>query len=230
MSPPAVSCVIPVFNGERFIAEAIDSVRRQTVAVAEIIVADDGSSDGTPDVVRRCGSDIVYLRQDNQGAPTARNLGAEAATGAFIAFLDADDLWCDDKTGRQLRAFERHPDLGAASAYMQNFWTEEVAAERDQLAGGRLSSPQPGVASTLMVRADVFRAVGSFDVTLRHRDVQNWLIRMQSSGWRLDTLTDVLVRRRIHGSNVSRNRTDAGEQELLRLAMAALERKRGRPG
>lgn len=223
---PLVSCVIPVFNGERYIAEAIESVLSQTVPIAEIIVADDGSDDGTVGVVGRFGENITYVHQKNQGAPAARNQGARIASGEFIAFLDADDLWIDDKTERQLAQFRQHPDLGSCATYMQNFWMPEVAEELAGQKRGRLTAPQAGTASTVMVRASTFNQIGPFDTTLRHRDVQDWLIRMRDRGWRMETLPDVLVRRRVHRSNMSRNRSDHGEQELLRLAREALEGRR----
>lgn len=224
-----ISCVIPVFNGERFIAEAIASVRRQTVPISEVIVVDDGSTDRTADVVAGLG-DIRYLGQANSGAPSARNRGMAAATGEFVAFLDADDIWEESKTALQLERFDADPRIGACTTYMQNFWMEEVENELEGSEVNRLTEAQPGVASSVMLRAGACREVGPLDTSLRHRDIQDWLIRMRGFGWRLETRNEVLVRRRVHSSNISRQRTDAGEQELLRLATAALLRRRAASG
>lgn len=220
-----VSCVIPVFNGERFIAEAIDSVRRQTCPVQEIIVVDDGSADRTADVLDKLGAGVTYVHQHHQGASAARRRGAALAGGEYIAFLDADDLWRPDKIARQLACMEADPSVGACTTHMQNFWMEEVGHERPAQSE-RLTAPQPGVASTVILRTRAYREAGPLDETLRHRDIQDLLVRVQSAGWSLTTLPDVLVDRRIHTSNVSRNRVDSGEQELLRLAAAALARRR----
>ena len=93
MKPPLISCIVPVYNGERYLRQALDSILTQTYRPLEIIVADDGSTDGTAAVVTRYGDQIHYIRQDNSGAPAVRNLGLRVAHGEFVAFLDADDLW-----------------------------------------------------------------------------------------------------------------------------------------
>jgi len=221
-----VSCIIPVYNGERFIDAAIQSVLGQTVTVSEIIVVDDGSNDGTKGKVAEFGGAVSYVRQENQGSVAARNHGLRLASGHYVAFLDADDLWQPEKIALQVERFRQEPRLGACCTYMQNFWMEEVAGEISGCEGDRLTAPQPGVASTLMAKARVFDEVGSLDATLHHRDIQDWMIRVRSAGWQIDTLQQVLVRRRVHGGNVSRNRIDTGDQELLRLARETIARKR----
>ncbi|MEQ8859650.1 MAG: glycosyltransferase family A protein [Pseudomonadales bacterium] len=226
---PAVTCVIPVFNGERFIEDAINSVRCQTAPVSEIIVVDDGSTDRTAQVVSGL-CDVRYCRQRNSGAPAARNRGMAMARGEFVAFLDADDIWNETKTALQLEHFDADPSVGACTTYMQNFWMEEVEDELDSENVSRLTEAQPGVASSVMMRVDVCRQVGPLDISLRHRDIQDWLIRMRRLGFRLETRQEVLVRRRVHDANISRRRSDSGEQELLRLATAALARRRAVPG
>ena len=88
-----VSVIIPVYNGNRHLAAAVDSVLDQTVSPLEVIVVDDGSTDGTPRVAAAYGDAVVYLRQDNGGTGAARNRGVEHSSGQLLAFLDADDLW-----------------------------------------------------------------------------------------------------------------------------------------
>ncbi len=229
LAPTEISCVIPVFNGERYLAEAVDSVRRQTVPISEVIVVDDGSHDRTAEVVAGLGN-IRYVRQDNSGAPSARNRGMALARGEFVAFLDADDIWEEDKTALQLERFAADPRVGACTTYMQNFWMQEVEAELETTNVNRLTEAQPGIASSVMMRSSVCRKVGPLDTSLRHRDIQDWLIRMRNLGWSLETRKEVLVRRRVHDANVSRQRCDSGEQELLRLATAALARRRAASG
>ncbi len=121
-SAPLISCIVPVFNGERYLAEALESIFAQTHRPIEIIVIDDGSTDGTPDVAARFKSSIKYIRQTNAGPPAARNRGLSEAESDFIAFLDADDLWHPEKLARQLRQFETHANLDVSIAYIQNFW------------------------------------------------------------------------------------------------------------
>jgi glycosyltransferase involved in cell wall biosynthesis len=93
MKSPLVSCIVPVFNGERYLREALDSILAQTYGPIEIIVADDGSTDETAALVADYGDQMRYLFQPNAGTAAACNLGITAAQGDFVAFLAADDLW-----------------------------------------------------------------------------------------------------------------------------------------
>lgn len=107
---PLVSVIIPAYNAEAFIATAVSSATSQTYPTLEILVIDDGSEDGTADIVRTLAVDddrIVYLRQPNAGVAATRNLGIEKAKGEFIAPLDADDVWHADKIAKQMRCMMR---------------------------------------------------------------------------------------------------------------------------
>ncbi len=220
-----VSCVIPVYNGERYLAEAIDSVLAQTVPPQEIIVVDDGSTDGTPGVTRAYGEAVRYVRQDNAGATVARSHGVSLAEGDYIAFLDADDRWCREKLERQIARFAAHPELALCTTYQQNFWVEELREEAERLRDHPLTRPQPGAASTLVVRRTLFAEVGPLNPELRHRDIPDLIARTRAHGLAVEILPEVLTFRRIHGSNISRNRL-SDPDELLRMAQTALQRHR----
>lgn len=107
-----VSVIIPVFNGEAFIARAIQSALNQTVKPYELIVVNDGSKDGTAEKLAAFGDSITVISIPNGGVANARNVGINACTGDFIAFLDADDVWYEDKLKLQLDVFERYPEVG----------------------------------------------------------------------------------------------------------------------
>ena len=108
---PKVSVVLPVYNGERFLGEAIQSVSDQTFHDFELLVVDDGSTDNTEATVRQFKGPIIYHRQENQGAGVARNLGVAFAQGEWIAFIDADDIWDTQKLSTQLDYLEEHPNV-----------------------------------------------------------------------------------------------------------------------
>src|SRR5207245_10700422 len=104
MAHARVSAIIPVFNGERYLAEAIESVLAQTSPASEIVVVDDGSTDGSGAGAGRFGSAARLVFGGHAGAGAARNRGVAESTGELLAFLDADDIWPSDKLERQLAA------------------------------------------------------------------------------------------------------------------------------
>ena len=108
----AVSVIIPTYNCAKYVVNAIKSVLCQSYRIYEIIIIDDGSTDETRDVIRPYMKDVVYIFQENKGLPGARNRGLREATGDFIAFLDADDLWLNDKLEIQIQVFEAFPSVG----------------------------------------------------------------------------------------------------------------------
>ncbi|HOK65955.1 MAG TPA: glycosyltransferase family A protein [Anaerohalosphaeraceae bacterium] len=106
-----ISVIIPAYNNERYLGRAIDSVLAQSRPADEIIVVDDGSTDRTAEVAQTYGEKIRCIRQDNRGPGAARNTGIRAASGEWIAFLDADDEWLPDKLAVQTDLLRRHPQL-----------------------------------------------------------------------------------------------------------------------
>ena len=114
---PSISVIIPMYNSERTIEKALDSVVRQTyLAYYQIVVVDDGSSDRSAELVERYAeahpsADIRLIRQSNGGVSSARNAGMRAATGQWIALLDSDDQWLPDKTKIQMDILSRHPQI-----------------------------------------------------------------------------------------------------------------------
>ncbi len=226
MARPLVSCIVPVLNGEEFLAEALDSIFGQTYQPVEVIVVDDGSSDGTADLARSYGDRLTYVYQDNGGEQIARNHGLSVARGEFIAFLDADDLWERDKLSRQMACFEATPELEICNVHMRNIWSDEVKEEADRAENEHLARPQVAVAQGLLVRRRTFDRIGPFDPDLRHRSVLDWLARARDLGAVIEVLPDVLVRRRIHRDNLSRRRDNVDSDDFIKIIKASLERRR----
>jgi glycosyltransferase involved in cell wall biosynthesis len=119
MSAPVLSVIVPTYDSERYVAEAIGSARCQTLRELEIIVVDDGSTDGSAEVVRRHLVDrrVRYVRQPNQGIAAARNTGLALARGEFVAFLDADDRWLPAKAERHVAHLRAEPSLDASFSW-----------------------------------------------------------------------------------------------------------------
>lgn len=218
-----ISCVIPVYNGERFLADAIDSALAQSHRPVEILVIDDGSTDATAGVAARYGSRISYCYQENAGPAAARNRGIEAARGDLVAILDADDLWHSEKLARQSARFAARPEVGISLTYMRNVWVPELAHEERHL---REAFARPVSIQSLVARRELFATIGLFDVEARHKDVIGWLIRAYQHGVIVDTIPEVLVDRRIHQTNLSRRRDEKDEDELLTLAKILIDSQR----
>ncbi|MGD9509363.1 MAG: glycosyltransferase family 2 protein [Geminicoccaceae bacterium] len=227
---PSVSCVVPVYNGAAFLEEALASALEQTRPPLEVILVDDGSTDATPEVAARLGSRIRYVRQENAGPAAARNCGIGLARGDLVSFLDADDLWHPEKLERQVARFAAQPQLELLLAHFGNFWVAELAEEEARFKDHPLARARPGyTALTMLVRREVFCRIGRFDAATRHRDVVGWLMLATQAGIRTELMPDILAYRRIHPDNLSRRRGAEDAAELLALAKAMLDRRRGSP-
>jgi glycosyltransferase involved in cell wall biosynthesis len=222
-----VSCIVPVFNGERFVAETIESILAQTYRSIEVLVVNDGSTDGTAKVLEGFGEPIRVIHQENAGQAVARNLGLEAAKGDFIAFQDADDLWLPDKLEIQMKYLAAHPDADLCTCLMENFWMPELAEEAERLKDTPHARPYPATWQGILARRSVFDRVGALDTGVRYSDVREWLHRARGMGIVVEQIDQVLVRRRIHSDNLSRGRGELDSDLLLRMAERALVRRRG---
>jgi len=199
-----ISCIVPVYNGARFLEEALDSIFSQTLPPVEIILVDDGSTDATAEIAARHASRVRYVWQQNKGPGAARNHGLRLASREFLSFLDADDLWHREKLERQMQALSGNPQSGICLTHVQNFWTEDLAHERERLKDHPFSKPVPGyVCQALLARRRVFDLVGHFDESLRVGEDTDWFVRVQGAGVKKEVLPDTLVQRRIHGRNIS---------------------------
>jgi glycosyltransferase involved in cell wall biosynthesis len=225
MSHSSVSCIVPVYNGERYLSQALDSIFAQSRRPSEIIVVDDGSTDGTAAVVACYGTQVRYLWQPNSGPATARNLGLSVALGEFVAFLDADDLWHREKLERQMARFEARPELDLCVTLVQNFWIPELREEKAHFQSHRFSQPLPGYCTqALLARRVFFDMVGPFRTALRAADDTDWFLRAAERKAVMECLADVLVYRRLHKANLSR--TPLAYKVLLQVVKASLDRRR----
>ena len=135
---PLISVIIPTYNAAPYIGETLDSVLSQTYPRKEIIVIDDGSTDSTPQSLEAYNSTVRSIRQENAGAGAARNAGVKAASGDYIAFLDADDLWLPEKLDVQMRIAEKHPESALIACDGVRF--DDTGARATRLIGASLSN------------------------------------------------------------------------------------------
>jgi len=228
-SSSIVTCIVPAFNAEGTLHETLASIRAQTYDHLEIIVVDDGSTDGTEAVIRTFGQGLRYLRQANAGPATARNTGLRAATGDFVAFLDSDDQWHPEKLERQMARFQNRPSLDVSLTLIQNYWDEALREEADRMRDHFRNRPVRGYTSvTLLARRALFDRVGFYDETIKHGGDADWFARAEESGAQIEVLEEVLVYRRVHPGNRSRVWSDRSQEEILRLMKSIVERRRSK--
>ena len=221
-----VSCIIPVYNGERYLPETLDSVFGQTHQELDVIVADDGSTDRSREVATNYPRPVVCISQENAGHAAARNLALGIARGEFIAFVDADDLWLPSKLAMQLQWLAERPHVAAVFTHLQNFWSPDV--DPAQRTGGEDAlAPVPGYSSvTMLARRSMFDQVGLFDPSLKHGNDRDWFCRAAEQGLVMEMMPGVLVRRRLHATNRSASHASGSRSEYLRILKASLDRRR----
>ncbi len=228
MTRPLVSCIVPVYNGEAYLGAALDSILTQTWRPLEIIVVDDGSTDGSAAVAEAYGAAVRVIKQANAGCAVARNAGLAAATGEFVAFLDADDVWLPEKLDRQMARFEARPDLDYTVTHVQNFWQDDVREEEELHRGHKRAQPIPGYhQGTLLCRRGLFDTLGPFETGVNHGDAALWFLRARESGAKCELLPDVLMRRRLHAENRSRIYAQRSRDTFVAILKQSLDRKRG---
>ncbi len=227
MSNPLVSCIVPAFNSGRYIGEALDSIVAQTWRHTEMIVVDDGSSDDTVEVVAGYGSRVSCIRQDNAGPAATRNAGVAAASGDLVAFLDADDLWHEEKLERQISCFDAKPGIEACVTYAKMFWVPQLEYEAEGYRENPRSDGIPGYATTtLLAKRGLFDKIGFFREDLWFSDATEWFMRAREQNVALEIIPDVLTYHRMHELNLTRRRSGASKAEFARIVGESLIRRR----
>ncbi|MGD2118980.1 MAG: glycosyltransferase [Chromatiales bacterium] len=239
----SISVIIPAYNSAAFLPDAVNSIRRQNVAVDEIIIVDDGSVDNTEGVVQRLGGNVHYIKEKNQGPAAARNNGIRQANSEWIAFLDADDQWTDNKLQLQLDCLAKYPQLQLIAGDMaetdanSNIVTASMLQHHGQLAvfemlGGK---PIPDACAslvqknfiptgTVLARKQVLLDAGLFPEHIRFgEDLALWA--QVAAIAEISCLPQVLMLRRRHDNNA----TDSTEGMLTGLVqvMSILKEKCG---
>lgn len=226
MEDACVSAVIPVRDGARYLAAALDSVLEQTLPPHEVVVVDDGSLDATPAVIASYGDRIRGVRQSRLGNASALNRGIAATSCEYVAFLDADDIWTPEKLALQLRLLEDDESIDAVFGLVQQFLSDDA----DQSLAGKVvipSGPQRGIAKTAMlIRRRVLDQVGAFDESRSNGDFTDWYARALEHGLTSRVPQVVVAHRRIHGANLGIVHQDRQWPETLEVLKASLDRRR----
>jgi hypothetical protein len=217
-----VSVILPVYNGARFIAEAVQSIVSQQYGSLEIIVVDDGSTDDTAEIVTRLERDVRYVFQENAGPGAARNRGIRDASADLIAFLDADDLWAPGSLRFLLNGLLEHPELDVVHGYARLF--------KDGASNGGMDFMSPDEVFPYYIGAGLYRRrafekAGLFEERLRFSEDTEWYWRAAELGLRIERLQGITLMVRRHENNMTRGKNLA-DLQMLRVFKLMLERRR----
>jgi glycosyltransferase involved in cell wall biosynthesis len=210
----SVAVIIPVRNGRMHLLEAIESVKAQSSPPAELIVVDDGSTDGSGEVARCAGATVVT--EEPLGPGAARNLGVEAAGSELVAFLDADDRMAPRRLELQGAALAADDTLEGVFGLMRRF---------DDASGVYGEPERCLLPSAFLTRRAPFLESGGFDPLLPAGEFVDWMVRRRELGRRFHVVEDVVAERRVHAGNLTRDQ-DRLRAGYLAVARSAVDRRR----
>jgi glycosyltransferase involved in cell wall biosynthesis len=232
---PEISVIIPCYNNHDYIQECLDSVLNQTFSDFEVILVDDGSTDGTTETVKAYLPKLKLISQKNQGPAVARNVGLEEATGKYVAFQDADDLWYPEKLELQLKFLESNPRFDWVYADMSTFNDQQRLqaswfADRPTYQGKvfeKLINNNFIPTITVMAKKEAVLSVGGFDPSLRSCEDKDLWLRLARKN-ELGRLDKVLAKRRFHTHNLCRDNQllIASEIKVMQKMKSLVEEER----
>ena len=229
---PMVSVVVPVFNGEQFIDEALASLRCEQKIAVEIIVVDDGSTDGSVGIVKALAeqdSRIHLLTGDHRGVAATRNIGVRAAAGEYITFLDCDDICPPGRIARQ--ALKLASDNSVAVVVGETIWFEALTPELEPVPGTRRMRGLCVTLHSALFRRSVFETYGLFDDQVLACEDLDFFLRLSEGGARFLIETEIASLYRRHPGNITRDIHLEQRGTLLALRKSiARRRAAGRSG
>jgi glycosyltransferase involved in cell wall biosynthesis len=219
-----ISAIIPVFNCEKYLAEAIASVTGQSLHPLEVIIVDDGSTDSSA-AIAQSFTPVIYCFQKNSGLSSALNRGVDVARGNFLAFLDADDLWTTGKLARQMDVLAQDPSLDMVFAHVQQFCSPELEGTEAARIPDAIQIVPGFCAGTMLIRRQAFLRAGPFNSGLKVGQFLAWYMQAQDNGLCGRMLPDIMLKRRWHTANMGIVEREA-RSEYARILKASLDRRR----
>jgi glycosyltransferase involved in cell wall biosynthesis len=221
-----VSVVVAAYNAQAYIAEAVESVLGQTISPDEVIVIDDGSTDGTRNALRPFGDRITLLAQNNSGQAVAVNKALAIAQGELIGFCDADDLWTPRKLELQLALLDRQNEIEAAFGKVEQFVSPDVPDDHRERLSPTVAIMPGELKQCMLIRRTALERAGPFDESLPATFFIAWLGRAKQNGLKSAHVDDIVVRRRLHLGNGGRTNTEAQNRETLLALRKAIKAAR----
>lgn len=222
---PFISVIMPVYNGEAYIEDALNSIFDQQYSNLEIIIVDDGSTDRTAEIIQAKYPHVLLLHQSNQGPASAKNLGIAHATGEYFAFLDADDLWIDKKIQSQVEKFNTNPELDIVFGHVVQFYSEDASMEIRSKYRCNTEKMPAYIDSAMIIKRESFMRVGNYDSSLKKGIFVDWYARAMEHKLKIDIVDEIVLRRRIHGNNMGIKRRQS-YSDYVKIIKQSLDRRR----
>ena len=209
-----ISVIIPVYNREKYIGEAIESVLIQNYKNLEIIIVDDGSTDNTRNEINKFWNSVNYFYQNNMGAPSARNFGISKSKGDIIAFLDSDDIWPIGRIVLLLKQFKNTDILMGMTQYFNGIIKNKLS---DQLPILSLC--------TGLIKKNTFNKIGLFNEELLQCDDWDWIMRAREKNLKIKIISEVTLYYRRHKDNITNDKNEINKFQLKMFSKSIKRRK-----
>ena len=221
---PLITIIVPVYNREKYIAEALNSLLKDDYQPKEIVLVDDGSTDRTAEILRKYEG-INYHYQEHQGVSVARNTGISNSHGEFITFLDSDDIWMPGRLEYCIRFFESHPEvdylLGKQVTFLEDGFLKPIHIKQSWLDFPQESSGT----GVLMTKKTCFDKVGFFNPDFRSSEDKDWLLRASEAKLQMARIPLIMVKQRLHGQNISLLENENQMGRVFRIMHDSIKRK-----
>lgn len=220
-----VSVIMTVQNGERYLEESINSILSQTHKAYEIIIVNDGSTDGTSKILEQFRDEILILNQEKSGIAAGWNSGIQKSTGKYISFLDSDDYWPTNKIERQLEIVSSNSEITMSFGYVKQFYSPELSEEERALKRCP-EKPAPGFSSgTMLISKQDFMSVGMFNPKWSKGIFSDWFLRAKDLGMTMHMNKTTFLYRRIHLNNHGILKREK-YNDYVRMLKESLDRRR----
>lgn len=222
---PAVSVILPVYNGSAFLPDALEMLQAQDYQPLEIIVIDDGSTDSTAAITSRY-SEVTYIYQQNAGPSSARNRGIRAAQASYISFLDVDDLYPPGKIRFQVDYLEAHPEFEVVMGGIKYVLLDEARPSDSPLDHPDQMRAFVNLGAGLF-RRSIFDRIGFFAEDLHYSEDVDWFLRALENDIKLSIVKSAGLLYRRHGESMTRKAGEARmKMNMLRVLHRSMQRRR----
>lgn len=201
MQQAEISVIIPVFNVEKYLVQALESVFEQETTPLEIIVIDDGSTDKSVETIRKFRDRITIFQLPHKGAASARNFGISRSNGNFLAFLDADDLWTANHLSVLLNSFSTENKVDMVLGNLEQFISPELTALKNSGLIDELKVFPGYHPGAMLIKKEAFLKTGMLNEELQLAEFVDWFMRAEEMGIQQRIIPDIVYRRRIHLTN-----------------------------